>query len=184
MSLNPGAAVPAAAPAYSIGWSKPSLLPVAWASRAMSPAHSGATADVPPIGCCCPSTTMRYPVTGSALPATSGTPRPARPFVDAGTPAFAWYDGSANTSEMPPPPAPSFFASSFQTTSEVIANDDVLPMSLVPPQDSAFGEDAGKSQCTDVCPLGSSLDPLSPLATVTVTPSAAPSANAWSMAVR
>ena len=35
-----------------------------------------------------------------------------------------------------------------------------------------------------VCPLGSSLDPLSPAATVTVTPSAAASANAWSIADR
>src|ERR1700753_397975 len=85
---------------------------------------------------------------------------------------------------MPPPPAPSFFASSFQNTSDVIANDDVLPMSLVPPQASAFGEEAGKSQCTDVCPLGSSLDPLSPAEPVTLTPSAAASANAWSIAVR
>src|ERR1700753_1654369 len=85
---------------------------------------------------------------------------------------------------MPPPPAPSFFASSFQNTSDVIANEDVLPTGLVPPQASAFGEEAGKSQWTDVCPLGSSLDPLSPAATVTVTPSAAASANAWSMAVR
>ena len=64
------------------------------------------------------------------------------------------------------------------------ANDDVLPTSLVPPHASAFGEEAGKSQCTCVCSLGSSLDPLSPAATVTVTPSAAPSANAWSIAVR
>src|ERR1700761_450119 len=85
---------------------------------------------------------------------------------------------------MPPPPAPSLLASSFQTTSEVIANEDVLPTSLVSPQASAFGEEAGKSQWTDVCPLGSSLAPLSPAATVTVTPSAAASANAWSMAVR
>ncbi len=56
-------------------------------------------------------------------------------------------------------------------------------MSLVPPQASACGEEAGKSQCTDVWPFGSSLDPLSPDATVTVTPSAAASANAWSIAV-
>ncbi len=101
-------------------------MPVAWASRAMSPAHSGATADVPPIGSRWPSTTTRYPVTGSALPATSGTPRPLPPpaAADFGTPAFAWYDGSGNTSETPPPPAPSLLASSFHTTSEVMANDD------------------------------------------------------------
>src|ERR1700751_49482 len=135
MSLNPGAGAPAATPAYSIGWSRPNFLPVAWASRAMSPAHSGATADVPPIGCRWPSTTTRYPVTGSALPATSGTPRPVRPPpAGVGTPAFAWQDGRGKVSEIPPPPAPSLFASSFHTTSEVIANDDGLPMSLVPPQ--------------------------------------------------
>ena len=91
MSLNPGAAAPGAAPAYSIGWSRPKRLPVAWASRAMSPAQSGATADVPPNVCRWPSTTTRYPVKGSALPATSGTPRPVPPpAADFGTPAFAW----------------------------------------------------------------------------------------------
>ena len=46
-----------------------------------------------------------------------------------------------------------------------MAYDVVLPMSFVPPQASAFGDDAGKSQCTDVWPLGSSLAPLSPAAT-------------------
>src|SRR6201992_4164002 len=185
MSLNPRWATPGATPAYSIGWSRPTLLRVAWPGRAMSPPHSGATADVPPIGSRWPSTTTWYPVTGSALPATSGTPRPVPPPpAEAGTPALAWYDGNGNTSDTPPPPAPSLLASSFHTTSDVIANDDVLPMSWAPPQASASGDEAGKSQCTWVCSLGSSLEPLSPAATVTVTPSAAPSANASFMAVR
>src|ERR1700761_676311 len=65
MSLNPDWATPGATPAYSSGWSRPNLLPVAWASRAMSPAHSGATADVPPTG-------SRWP------PTPPGAPPPRR----------------------------------------------------------------------------------------------------------
>src|SRR5258708_463755 len=86
---------------------------------------------------------------------------------------------------MPPPPAPSLWATSFQTTSETIVPAERSPTSVVPPQASACGEEAGKSACAG--PLGFfglSLDPLSPAAAVTVTPSAAASWNAWSIAVR
>src|SRR5215472_5140427 len=99
------------------------------------------------------------------------------------TPADACQDGRPNTSLTPPPPAPSLFASSFQTTSEVIVPVLTSPTSLVPPQASACGLDAGKSQCTPFWPLGSSLAPLSPAATQTVTPSTAASAIAESSAL-
>src|ERR1700734_2365104 len=48
-------------------------------------------------------------------------------------------------------------------------------MSVVPPQASEYGLDAGKSTATPLVELGLSLDPLSPAATVTVVPSAAAS---------
>ena len=88
-----------------------------------------------------------------------------------------------NTSLTPPPPAPSLFASSFHTTSEVIVYVLTSPTSLVPPQASAYGLDAGKSQCTPVWLFGSSLLPLSPAATQTVVPSTAASEIAVSIAV-
>ena len=101
-----------------------------------------------------------------------------------GTPTFACQDGRGNTSLTPPPPAPSLFASSFQTTSEVIVFVLRLPISWVPPQASTCGLDAGKSTCTPLVLFGSSLLPLSPAATVTVTPSAAASANTLSIELR
>ena len=103
------------------------------------------------------------------------------PAADAGTPAFACQAGRGNTTLTPPPPAPSLFASSFQTTSEVIVNVLMSPISWVPPQPSAFGLEAGKSTFTALGLFGSSLLPLSPAATVTVTPSTAPSAIAESI---
>ncbi len=53
----------------------------------------------------------------------------------------------------------------------------------MPPQASACGLEAGKSACGWPSVPRSAL-PLSPAATVTVTPSAAASAKAWSSAVR
>src|SRR5260370_622396 len=56
--------------------------------------------------------------------------------------------------------------------------------SWAPPQASTCGLDAGKSTCTPLVLFGSSLLPLSPAATVTVTPSAAASANTLSIEAR
>src|SRR5580700_7892813 len=139
---------------------------------------------------------MLYPVVGSAFPATSGTPRPPAPLPDAppdelppdevpparaGTPALACHAGTANWSLTPPPPAPSLDASSFQTTSELTAPVDGSASSLVPPQPSAYGLDAGKSACCwpSVTP---SVLPLSPAAAHTVMPRAAASDIAWFIA--
>src|ERR1700722_5669011 len=55
-------------------------------------------------------------------------------------------------------------------------------MSVVPPQASENGLEAGKSTATPLVELGLSLDPLSPAATVTVVPSAAASEIASLMA--
>ena len=54
-----------------------------------------------------------------------------------------------------------------------------LVSSVVPPQARAFGLEAGKSTCARPSPTPSS-DPLSPVATQTVMPTAAASWNAWS----
>src|SRR5580693_8778499 len=112
---------------------------------AINPAHSGATALVPPITPDCPSTSVSYPVVGSASPATSGTPRPTFPpaLADGGTPALLWYVGRGNTSLTPPPVAPSLLANSFHTVSLAM----LLPVAcnFVPPHASTFGLDAGKS---------------------------------------
>src|SRR5262245_27700210 len=134
------------------------------------PAQSGATALVPPMTNSCPSTRTAYPVAGSASPATSGTPRPLRPpgLFDAGTPAAAWYFGTAKKSLTPPPEA-LLVGFSFQTVSLVIVDPD--PTSFVPPQPSAKGLDAGKSACCFPSPAPS-CEPLSPDAQQTVTPSA------------
>ena len=101
----------------------------------------------------------------------------------AGTPAVVWKDGTAKTSLTPPPPAPSLAAVSFQTTSELITPVDGFAMSLVPPQPSACGLDAGKSTCGFPSLTASPL-PLSPEATHTVMPIAAASAIAASIAER
>ena len=88
-----------------------------------------------------------------------------------------------NWSLTPPPLAPSFEAVSFHTTSELIAPVEGSASSLVPPQPSACGPDAGKSTCAwpslTALPL-----PLSPEATHTVMPSTAASDIAASIAVR
>src|ERR1700729_283797 len=131
----------------------------------MSAAHSGATALVPPITCACPSTRTSYPVSGSALPATSGTPRPLCPLGAFGTPAACCHAGSANSTLTPPPVAPSPLAVSFHTTSAVMAGPG--EPSRGPPPASGWGLDEGKPT-GGVLPLSPSLEPLSPQATVTV----------------
>ena len=157
---------------------KPAELLLRWFATAMRPAQSGATALVPPITSVCPSTRIVYPVAGSAFPATSGTPRPPAGTEGAGTLAFACQEGRGKTLLTPPPVAPSLFAISFHTTSDAI----VVPFatSLVPPQASTWGLDAGKSTLFPVPP---SPDPLSPEAAVMVTPSAAAAWQALSRAV-
>src|SRR5271170_1867478 len=81
---------------------------------------------------------------------------------------------------MPPPVAPSLFASSFHTVSLLM----VLPEATrrVPPHASTCGLDAGKSTWfrPSVAP---SVDPSSPAATQTVTPMAAADWNASSIDV-
>src|ERR1022692_3226035 len=94
--------------------------------RAIRPAHSGATALVPPTVPCCPSARIWYPVAGSALPATSGTPRPIRPpgFTEGGTLALACQVGRSMLSLIPPPVAPRL-GPSLQTVSLVmLVRDD------------------------------------------------------------
>src|SRR5580700_1248243 len=144
----------------------------------MSADHSGATALVPPIAPVCPSTRVVYPVAGSASPATSGTPRPTRPpgFADGGTPAPVCHVGSANESLMPPPVAPPCVPS-FHTVS--VPTAFAVMCSVVPPHDRTCGLELGKSTCASPS-LKPSLEPLSPEAMHTVTPSVAASANAAS----
>src|ERR1700738_4702036 len=82
MSRKPGTSAPGDTPAYSSGWIRPNRWPLACARRAISAAHSGATALVPPTTRGCPPEEICSPVTGSAFPATSGTPRPPVPDPD------------------------------------------------------------------------------------------------------
>src|ERR1700691_2323896 len=147
---------------------KPTLVPSCWLATATRPAHKGATALVPPITVVWPSTRIVYPVLGSASPETSGTPRPPVLAADPGTFAFACQLGSGNWLLTPPPVAPSLLANSFHTTSETSV--EPLASSWFPPQASTCGLDAGKSTLLPVAP---SVEPLSPAATVMVTPSAA-----------
>src|SRR5262249_31174722 len=70
----------------------------------------------------------------------------------------------------------------FHTVSELMTPATGSALRLVPPQASACGLEAGKSACGWPS-LTPSLLPLSPAATVTVTPRATPSAMAWSSAV-
>ena len=122
---------------------KPGALSVLLIVQGDQSAQSGATALVPPITMLWPSTRTWYPVSGSASPQTSGTPRPPALPVGAGTLAFACQEGSAKTLLTPPPVAPSPLACSFHTTSDVILLP--LPISLVPPQPRTCGLEAGKS---------------------------------------
>src|SRR5579863_9724976 len=159
---------------------KPTGFPMLWLISAISPAQSGATALVPPITPDCPSTSVTYPVVGSASPETSGTPRP--PFGLAGDGTFAplCQLGKGKTSLTPPPVAPSLLASSFHAVSLVILPPAACK--VVPPQASTLGLDAGKSTWFDPS-LTPSVEPLSPLAIQTVTPIAAAAWNASSIEV-
>src|SRR5690242_10551575 len=90
------------------------------------------TADVP-------STSPWYPVCGSALPATSGTPRPAE-----GTPTPD-CPGGCSEGVLAPPPVALLAGSSFHTVSAEIERS--APSSRrVPPHAITFGLDAGTSQ--------------------------------------
>src|SRR5271167_723391 len=93
-----------------------------------------------------PSIRTSYPVSGSASPATSGTPR----FVRAtDVPSLCAADlpacqaGVGKKLLIPPPLAPPLGAPSFHTTSLVIAVK--VACMLVPPQARAYGLEAGKS---------------------------------------
>ena len=91
-----------------------------------------------------------------------------------------WQLGSGKTSLMPPPVAPSLFASSFHTVSLLMLLPEAT--NFVPPQASTLGLEAGKSTwfSPSVTP---SVEPSSPAATQTVTPMAAAAWNASSMEV-
>ena len=96
-----------------------------------------------------------------------------------GTPAFAWYAGRAKK-PLTPPPVALLVGFSFQTTSSAIFLPDAV--SLVPPQPSANGLEAGKSTCGWLS-LMLSAEPLSPAAAQTVMPIVAAAWNAWSNCV-
>src|SRR6185437_13806801 len=139
----------------------------------MKAAQSGATALVPPTTPSCPSTITAYPVSGSATPATSGTPRPVVFTVPAGlgTCTVDCYAGFEKCALTPPPVAPPRVPS-FQTVSDLRVPS--LAINLVPPQESIQGLEAGKS--TWLCPSVSPSDePLSPDAAHTLIPSKAAS---------
>src|SRR2546423_1362528 len=89
----------------------------------------------------------RYPVTGSALPATSGTWRPRKCF------------------ETPPPVADCVSLSSHVTSAA--REPSGLRVSFVPPQPTTFGLEAGKSTVGELVPSSA---PVSPEAANTTTP--------------
>src|SRR5439155_5156708 len=117
-----------------------------WLQRAISAAQSGATALVPPITSALPSTRTWSPVSGSALPATSGTPRPAMPLGALGTAMLCCQEGNGNTWLTPPPVAPSLTLVSFHTTSLTI--EPPRAVSLVPPHASTDGLEARSEEHT------------------------------------
>src|ERR1039458_3198836 len=145
--------------------------------RAIRPAHSGATALVPPTVPCCPSARIWYPVAGSALPATSGTPRPIRPpgFTEGGTLALACQVGRSMLSLMPPPVAPPL-GPSFQTVSLVMLVPE--DFGVVPPRASTKALEAGKSQWARPSSTWSR-EPSSPAAQQIVTPMAGGAGKAF-----
>ncbi len=73
-----------------------------------SAVYSGATALVPPVERRRRNATTFHPVSGSALPEPSGSPRPsAPPSAERGRiPSAAWYEGTGNTVLTPLPAAP------------------------------------------------------------------------------
>src|ERR1700681_2873849 len=114
---------------------------------------------------------MSWPVCGSALPATSGTPRPVSFFPRTALKPRC-HDGTGANLLTPPPLAPS---ASFQTTSLTICLPSVLM--LVPPQVMKCGDDDGNSTLRRCVKSRSctpwSETPLSPDEHRIVTPSAA-----------
>src|SRR5215472_2540654 len=108
----------------------------------MSAAQRGAAALVPAPTCQSPRPQNRKPVCGSAFDATSGTPRPRRPFDAFGTRLWRCHDGCGNITLTPPPLAPVLL---FHTDSDTIRFR--FANSVVPPQASAYGLDAGKVTC-------------------------------------
>src|ERR1700674_3581706 len=113
---------------------------------------------VPPMG---PSTdplrTSLYPLVGSALPPTSGTPRPWRwpSLIEPGTFAPLCQDWGGMRSLTPPPVAPL----SFQVA---CANEDSETFSIVvPPQLVTRGSEAGYRTCALPSPIPHP-DPVSP----------------------
>src|ERR1035437_4642721 len=94
--------------------------------------------------------------------------------ADFGTLAFACQEGSGKVALTPPPVAPSL-GRSFHTTSLPIAPP--LMSRLVPPHARLYGLDAGKSTWSEPS-VEPSVEPLSPQATHTVTPTAAADCNA------
>jgi len=124
---------------------KPTELRFAALMRAIRPAQSGATALVPPMTVSVPSIRTSYPVSGSASPLTSGTPRMVSAWLPPDvsvTCSPSCQIGNWKTLLTPPPLAPPC-APLFQTDSPVIVVPD--PWRLVPPQASAYGLEAGKS---------------------------------------
>ncbi len=93
---------------------------------------------------------------------------------------MAWYAGSGKKA-LTPPPVALVVAPSFHTVSDAIVVA-LLASSLVPPQASTLGLEAGKSTCTWPSATPSD-EPLSPAATQTVTPIAAAAWKAWSYCV-
>src|SRR4051794_31510548 len=112
---------PAARRLYRVGLRKPTRAPSHALSSAMSAAHWGAAALVPPITVrCVPSSLMiTTPVAGSPTALTAGTPRPClRPgLAEGGTPASFCHVGRGNRRLTPPPvalPGPSFHTLSLE----------------------------------------------------------------------
>src|SRR5712672_310980 len=155
--------------------------PLAELIRATRPAHSGATALVPPMTLLIPSTRTKYPVCGSASPDTSGTPRfPSLVFLPFALVTWrpSCHGGSGKKPLTPPPLAPPA-APSFHTVS--LRTSPLTACRLVPPHASTCGLEAGKSTCRPASPTPP-LDPLSPEATHTVIPISAAAWNAPSSA--
>src|SRR3954451_4880530 len=129
------------------------------------PCHAGALALVPPMTSSVPSTITRYPVSGSASSATSGTPR-STPANE--PPAFCCHEGTSSKYVAPPPPA-------YQATSV-----GPEPTTVVPPTPIAFVLAAGFSTrgrparppFTPAGPTGQN-EPVSPLEVHSVWPCAA-----------
>src|SRR6516164_1278780 len=114
---------PVAQCVYRYGFTKPTRAPSAWFRQAVSAAHRGAEALVPPTRSSDPpGPATAKGVSGSARDETSGTPRPLV-FVVLWSGillTFACHVGTGKSTDMPPPVAPLPMFRSFHTTSLVI----------------------------------------------------------------